>query len=99
MPVRKSQDKEDGFFAVIAVTCFRQKDGSKKFARTVRVDFLQRSTAYHYCDQLQDQIDADCDPARSYVIDADGMPIRAGRSAWLPSNYFLYPEKSRRYAA
>lgn len=96
MPVRKTQDPDEGFFAVIAVTCFRQKDGSHKFAQTVRVDFLSRSTSYEYCDKLQDQIDEDGDPARAYVIDADGVPIRAGRCAWQKPNEFLHPEKPHR---
>lgn len=96
MPVRKSQDQEDGFFGVIALTCFRNKDGSKKYAQTIRVNFLQRSTAYEHCDRLQDQIDEDCDPARAYVVDADGIIIRAGRSAFLPANYFLQPQRTQR---
>lgn len=99
MPVRKIQDKEDEFFGVIAITCFRNPDGSHRFERTVGLNFLQRSTAYEQCDRLQDEIDEDGDPARAYVVDAEGMIIRAGRTAYLPSNYFLHPEKTRRRTA
>lgn len=98
MSVRKSQEKEDGFFSVIAITCFHRKGGTHKYAETIRVNFLQRSTAYEHCDKLQDQIDADCDPARAYVVDADGIIIRAGRAAYLQPNYFLHPDKTRRRA-
>lgn len=99
MPVRKTQDKEDGFFGVIAITCFRHPDGSHKFAQTIRFDFLQRSTAYEQCDKLQDEIDADGDPARAYVIDHEGIVIRAGRTAYLPPDYFLRPQQTRRREA
>jgi hypothetical protein len=52
---------ESGHFSVVAITCF-PKIG---FRATIQVNFTQRSTAYAYCDKLQDEIDADAQPARA----------------------------------
>lgn len=95
MPARPTDSGEEGHFAVIAVTCF----ANRNYQKTIRVDFLQRSSAYAYCDKLQDEIDADGHPARAYVYDKDGVPIRAGRSAHAPADYFFArnePAKVRR---
>ena len=80
---------EEGFFSVIAITAFK----GGRYERTIQVNFLQRSTAYAYCDKLQDEIDADGACARSYVIDRLGIPIRAGRVAIYRANHFFAGSK------
>ena len=76
---------DTGHFGVITVTAFP----GHRFLQTRRLDFTSRASAYSYCDHLQDQLDADCDPARAYVVDEIGMAIRVGRAAFLPANYFF----------
>jgi len=85
MPAAKTNGEENGFFSVIAVTYFP----GKGYHRTTQVNFLQRSSAYDWVDKLQDQIDSDGSPARAYVIDKDGVAIRAGRCASYRADYFF----------
>lgn len=94
MPARKSDGNDDGFFGVIAITCF--PGNPNRWVQTFRVNFLARSSAYEHCDKLQDQLDADGDPARAYVVDEEGLVIRAGRAAYLPPNYFFAKHEPRK---
>jgi hypothetical protein len=91
-PAIKPND-DRGDFGVIAVTAFP----GGRFLQTIRVNFTSRSAAYAQCDRLQDDLDKDGDPARAYVVDRDGIPIRAGLPAHYPSNYFfaVQPRRSR----
>jgi len=94
MPARRVNSvRDDGRFGVIAVTAFP----AGRWMETFRVNFTSRASAYEACDRLQDDLDRDGDPARAYVIDAEGIPIHAGRPAHLPANHFfaVLPRKSR----
>lgn len=87
MPARipPTKDADEGFYSVIIVTCFKDKG----YHRTRQVNFMQRFSAYECCDKFQDEIDAECAPARAYVIDKDGVPIRCGRTATANANWFF----------
>ena len=69
------ESAEEGFFSVVAITALK----GGRYERTIQVNFLQRATAYEYCDKLQGEIDADCGAARAYVIDRYNVPIRVSR--------------------
>lgn len=95
MPARKSDSGDAGKFTLIVVTCFP----NKRYQQTSTINLTSRSLAYEQCDSLQRAFDEDCEPRRSYVLDTEGIPLRAGLAAYAPANhFFLSQERVRRYA-
>jgi hypothetical protein len=86
-----AEPNDAGIFNVVAITCFP----GQRFVETLRISFTSRRTAYEQCDRLQDNMDSDGDPSRAYVVGKDNVPIRAGRAAHLPANYYFSSERNR----
>lgn len=91
-PVKKLKPNPNdvGHFTVISITCFP----GGRYMQTFSVDFTSRISAYETCDRLQDDLDKDGDPARVYVIEK-GIPVRAGRMAYLRPNHFFGKPRPR----
>ena len=92
MPARKSDSGDSGVFFLKVITCFP----GERFLETKSIRFNSRASAYEQCDTIQLAIDEDCDPARAYVCDADGIPIRAALAATVPPHYFFAALRPRR---
>lgn len=85
MPVKTNEKEDSGPFYVKIIRAFP----NNRFLEVRSIPFTSRSLAYSTCDDIQEDLDEDCDPARAYVMDKDGMPIRAGLARKFPPNYFF----------
>lgn len=95
MPI-KIHNQEPEIFLVKIIRAFP----GNRFLETRSISFTSREAAYTCCDDIQYDLDGDCDPARSYVLDKTGMAIRAGlaRSESPRAFFASYPPHLRRRA-
>ena len=87
MPVKTTEQGDSELFYVKIIRAFP----NKRFLEVRSIPFTSRPSAYSACDQIQEDLDEDCDPSRAYVTDRDGMPIRAGLAARESARDFLNP--------
>jgi len=66
------ENRHDGFTVRIVT---HHPDGSTTHEEIL---YATKRSAVEVCEKLQRELDDDCEPARTYVLDADMVPIIAG---------------------
>lgn len=91
----KTKPEDSELFLVKIIRAFP----GNRFIETRSISFTSRAAAYTCCDDIQEDLDVDCDPARSYVVDKNGIPIRAGLARWeSPRAFFASYQRPRKRA-